>query len=232
MIVIYGCGNNDYRLDLNDPSFMPDIAENFEFRTKFDELKFRCYYNVDVLERVGNLTRHSNKVINIPLEDMPPNTVRYTRYLIHELFLNNPMKWADRYDGVTVDDLDKLDPKLTFRPIKIPDSEGIAEVWRYKLVIGVSTIKNCLVSKSGYVLYEGVRANQWEVGYRKKISGSVYIDIIDEYSRATRPDGVVTEYILRDGTNKLELLNKNEERVNVMRYINNYYDGKYWNGKK
>jgi hypothetical protein len=92
-----------------------------------------------------------------------------------------------------------------------------------------------LVSEHGHILYPtDATQGDWEVGYIRPARRGVYLDIIDDYNRrgSENPVGRVTEYFFRFGTKSLEKLRAAPKRVEVMPYLNDYFDGRFHLGKE
>ena len=134
---------------------------------------------------------------------------------------------------------------LYFRPIQNYYEEEFLEIWDYTLTIdsyhpqyGIGKSfwgKRFLVSPNGHILY-GEENSKWDFSYVKRGENGVFIDIIDRFSspRVWSADvtGIVTEYFYENGGKELIKLKESNERVEALAYINNYFDGKFWNGKK
>lgn len=220
---------------------MPNIVSDFEANPEDSKLEFECFYYKPRKAQKGDMTYLWAEKVTIASEKIPKPTADLTRHLIRERFLSKPETWSDGFFG----DSKYIKATLWFVPIQNYYKEKFPEIWNYALAIhsyhpqdGIGKTvwgEGFLCSKNGYILYRGEN-DSWNYGYVKRGENGIFIDIIDDFSspRVTSADvtGIVTEYFYEFGGKELVKLKESNERVEVLTYLNNYFDGKFWNGKK
>ncbi len=221
---------------------MPSIVMDFEANPEDSKLEFECFYYKPKIIQKGDMTYHllPEKVV-VPTEKIPKPTADFTRYLIRERFLSKPEFWPDGFFG----DSKRIKANLYFRPIQNYYQEKFPEIWEYKLFIHsyhpqygtgkAFLIERFLCSQDADILYRG-KNGPWHFSYVKRGENGIFIDIIDDLSspRVTSANvtGIVTDYFYEYGGKELVKLKESNERVEVLSYLNNYFDGKFCNGKK
>jgi len=220
---------------------MPNIVADFEANTEDSNLEFECFYYKPRKTQKGDMTYLWSEKVIIESEKIPKPTADFTRYLIRERFLSKPETWSDGFFG----DSKYIKATLSFVPIQNYHQEKFPEIWEYKLFVnsyhpqyGIGKTvwgERFLCSQKGYILYRGENG-PWDYGYVKRGENGVFIDIIDRFSSpqvwSADVTGIVTEYFYKNGGKELIKLKESNERVEVLSYLNNYFDGKFWNGKK
>lgn len=222
---------------------MPSIVMDFEANPEDSKLEFECFYYKPKIIQKGDMTYHllPEKVV-VPTEKIPKPTADFTRHLIREWFLSKPEIWPDGFFG----DSKYIKATLSFLPIQNYYQEKFPEIWEYKLFIQYSyhpqygtgkafLIERFLCSQDADILYRG-KNGPWHFSYVKRGDNGIFIDIIHSLSspRVTSANvtGIVTDYFYEYGGKELIKLKESNERVEVLTYLNNYCDGKFWNGKK
>ena len=219
---------------------MPSVIADFEANSEDAELGFECFYHKSRRIQKGKITHHLYpEVVNIAIEQMPKPTVDFTRYLIQERFLSKPETWPDGFSG----DRKDIEAVLRFVPVKDYYGEQFPEIWNYTLYTYPREfgrrrnpcIERFLISQNGYILYGGKR-DTWNFSYVKRSKNGIFIDIIHSYfypqDISADVTGIVTEYFYKFGDKELVKLNESNERVEVLHYLNNYFDGRFCNGKE
>ena len=220
---------------------MPSIIADYADNSGDLRLEFECFYYESRKIQKGNITHHLREVVNIPIEKMPKSTVDFTRHLIQERFLSKPETWSDGFFG----DSEHIKAKLRFVPVKNYYGEMFPELWDYALSIhsyhpqyGVGKAvwrERFLVSKNGHILHGGKR-NSWDYSYVKRSKNGIFIDIMHSYfypqDISAAVTGIVTECFYEFGAKELVTLKESSERVEVLHYLNNYFDGRFCNGKE
>ncbi len=220
---------------------MPDIVADFEANPENSRLEFECFYYKPMRTQKGDMTYiWSDKVI-IASEKIPKPTADFTRHLIREQFLSKPETWSDGFFG----DSKRIKAALYFRPVQNYYEEEFPEIWHYTLTIdsyhpqyGTGKTmwgETLLISQNGHILYGG-GSDKWYFSYVKRGNNGIFIDIIHSLSQprvwSADVTGIVTEYFYENGGKELVKLKESNERVEVLAYLNNYFDGKFWKGKK
>ena len=221
---------------------MPSIVTDFEVNHTESKLEFECvYYKPHKIQKGERTYLGLREKVNIPTEKMPNPTVDFTRHLIQEQFLSKPETWPDGFFG----DTKYIKAVLKFVPIENYYQKKFPEIWDYRLYIdsyhpqhGIGKTvweKRFLISPNGYVLY-GEENKPWEFSYVKRGGNGIFIDIIHSFSSprviSDKVTGIVTEYFYEFGGKGLIKLKESDERVEVLTYLNDYFDGKFCNGKK
>ena len=222
---------------------MPSVIADCGTNPEDSKVEFECfYYKKSRRIQKGKITHHLRpEVVNVPIEEMPKPTVDFTRHLIQERFLSKPETWSDGFFG----DSKYIKASLRFVPVKDYYGEQFPEIWNYTLSIrsyhpqyGIGKVvwnERFLISKNGYILYGGKR-DMWNFSYVKRSKNGIFIDIIHSYfypqDISADVTGIVTEYFYEFGGKELVKLKESDERVEVLHYLNNYFDGRFCNGKE
>jgi hypothetical protein len=179
----------------------------------------------------------------VPMEDLPTGTVEHVQGLILEKFLSDPVGRADRFCGVDGNNFnERMAAVLYLKPYKDDRDNVFGDLWMFRLEVNgkeedaggnPAEIASSLIGAQGAVLYDPtLETGQWAVGYCQRKPDGIYLDIIDQWTGGLESTGTVTEYVYKPGDSVLTKIREVPGQVDVMRYLNDYFDGKYHNGKK